>query len=245
MAPTSRSTFDVGGICEKLEPREALKRLKGERRVAVSVYKLAFRVDIGKRDLHRSNMLLRYGVGGGLLLIVLWSWGSRSETDSHQALERVMLEHRGVVERGEVGEGFSLGLERRRALLETRRFLVPPTFAPLGDEGGVVIADGLFADGVEPEAPYFRSSAREVLRTKGIEFGEGASASFYRDSSTLVVTNRPTQLDLVEQLVGSLDSNTAPKQVEVTVKFIEIADENLEELGFDWLLPLPGRGDGS
>jgi type II secretory pathway component GspD/PulD (secretin) len=49
----------------------------------------------------------------------------------------------------------------------------------------------------------------------------------------------------VEQLVGSLDSNTAPKQVEVTVKFIEIADENLEELGFDWLLPLPGRGDGS
>jgi general secretion pathway protein D len=49
------------------------------------------------------------------------------------------------------------------------------------------------------------------------------------------VTNTPTELDKVEQLVQTI-SNTKPKQVKITTKFVEIAQENNEELGFDWIL---------
>ena len=192
-----------------------------------------------------SNMLLRYGVIGGLLVIVLWSWGTRSGPDEFEALNRPMLERRGMAKGGDVGEGYSLGLVRTRSLLEIRRFEVPPFFVSLGDQEGATIEDDPFAEGFEPEAPFSRSSAREILRARGIEFKDGAMASYDSDSSMLVVKNRPAQLDLVERFINNVRDEGVPKQIEVTVKFIEITNENLEELGFDWVLPLDRGVDGS
>ena len=51
----------------------------------------------------------------------------------------------------------------------------------------------------------------------------------------LLVTNTPTELDKVEQLVHAI-SNKQPKQVKITTKFVEISQENDEELGFDWII---------
>jgi general secretion pathway protein D len=54
-------------------------------------------------------------------------------------------------------------------------------------------------------------------------------------SSRLVVRNTPDQLELVDAIVEQA-SVAGPKQVEIESKFIEITQNNLKELGFDWLL---------
>ena len=51
----------------------------------------------------------------------------------------------------------------------------------------------------------------------------------------LLVTNTPTELDKVEQLVDALVGKQ-PKQVKITTKFVEISQENNDELGFDWIV---------
>jgi general secretion pathway protein D len=58
------------------------------------------------------------------------------------------------------------------------------------------------------------------------------------------VTNTPTELDKLEQLVQAI-SNNKPKQVKITTKFIEISQENNEELGFDWIVGPFGNPSGN
>ena len=45
----------------------------------------------------------------------------------------------------------------------------------------------------------------------------------------------PDNLELVDALVEQANVS-GPKQVEIESKFIEITQNNLKELGFDWLL---------
>ena len=75
----------------------------------------------------------------------------------------------------------------------------------------------------------------------GIAFPEGASATL--SSSVLLVTNTPTELDKVEQLVEAI-ATKQPKQVKITTKFVEISQEDGEELGFDWIIGPFGNSGG-
>jgi general secretion pathway protein D len=80
-----------------------------------------------------------------------------------------------------------------------------------------------------------REGAREFLESQGVPFPPGASAHFLPQSSRLIVRNTVDNLELVDALVEQ--ANVAgPKQVEIESKFIEITQNNLKELGFDWLL---------
>jgi general secretion pathway protein D len=80
-----------------------------------------------------------------------------------------------------------------------------------------------------------REGAREFLESQGVPFPPGASAHFLPQSSRLVVRNTIDNLELVDALVEQ--ANVAgPKQVEIESKFVEITQNNLKELGFDWLL---------
>jgi general secretion pathway protein D len=80
-----------------------------------------------------------------------------------------------------------------------------------------------------------REGAREFLESQGVPFPVGASAHFLPQSSRLIVRNTVDNLELVDALVEQ--ANVAgPKQVEIESKFIEITQNNLKELGFDWLL---------
>src|SRR5437660_503842 len=80
-----------------------------------------------------------------------------------------------------------------------------------------------------------REGAKEFLEAQGVPFPEGASANFLPESSRLIVRNTQDNLDLVDALVEQ--ANVAvPKQVEIESKFVEITQNNLKELGFDWLL---------
>ena len=75
---------------------------------------------------------------------------------------------------------------------------------------------------------------RQCCKAWGLVSGR-ASATFWPHSGTLIVRNTQDNLDMVDALVDQANSS-APKQVEIESKFVEINQNNLKELGFDWLL---------
>ena len=86
-----------------------------------------------------------------------------------------------------------------------------------------------------------REGAREFLESQGVQFPPGASAHFLPESSRLIVRNTEDNLELVDALVEQANVS-GPKQVEIEAKFVEINQNNLKELGFDWLLGNFGVG---
>ena len=119
----------------------------------------------------------------------------------------------------------------------TRTFRVPPDFQSGLDSGGGTseAASDPFADTKASGTATLtaRRPILELLKTAGIAFAEGSSATL-SNSGTLLVTNTPSELDKIEQLVQTM--NKAPKQVKITTKFVEISQENNDELGFDWIV---------
>lgn len=67
----------------------------------------------------------------------------------------------------------------------------------------------------------------------GVEFPAGAKITYDQRTSKLIVTNTPTNLRKVEKILGEL--NIQPVQVTIEAKFVEISQNDLEELGFEWL----------
>jgi general secretion pathway protein D len=124
----------------------------------------------------------------------------------------------------------------------TRPFSVPPDFhASLdGGGGGGGAAGGDVDPFAEPAAGgggskiAVRKPIKELLIAAGIAFPEGTSANL-NASGVLLVTNTPTELDKVEALVDTFVGKQ-PKQVKITTKFVEITQENNDELGFDWIV---------
>ena len=80
-----------------------------------------------------------------------------------------------------------------------------------------------------------REGAKEFLESQGVPFPPGSSANFLPQSSRLIVRNTADNLELVDALVEQA-SIAVPRQVEIESKFVEITQNNLKELGFDWLL---------
>lgn len=110
--------------------------------------------------------------------------------------------------------------------LITKEYRVPPGFianTPSGAAAGSADSGG------------GRSTAKDFLESQGVQFPTGASANFLASSSRLIVRNTQENLDLVDALVES-STGAVPSQVEIESKFVEISQNNLKELGFDWLL---------
>jgi general secretion pathway protein D len=133
--------------------------------------------------------------------------------------------------------------EKSSALI-TRSYRVPPGFlenAPAGAPAAGAPPDPFATPAPGAGGPGFtglqihRLGAREFLLGRGVQFPEGATASYSSGANLLVVTNTAENLLLVDELVESAVSSS-PKQVEIQVKMIEINDTRLKELGFDWLL---------
>ncbi len=121
--------------------------------------------------------------------------------------------------------------------LITKEYRVPPGFitaTPTGGGGG--------GAGAEFESTAGQSTAKNFLESQGVQFPSGASANFLASSSRLIVRNSQENLDLVDALVES-STGAVPSQVEIESKFVEISQNNLKELGFDWLLGQFGFGD--
>ncbi len=140
--------------------------------------------------------------------------------------------------------------------LITKQYRVPPDFISTTLSGSSLLQRGAYtkAAGTAPSpgaAPVGtgkdtlestggqqlvnREGAKDFLEGQGVQFPPGASANFLPQSSRLIVRNTQDNLDLVDAIVEQLNL-AIPKQVEIESKFIEITQNNLKELGFDWLL---------
>ena len=120
-----------------------------------------------------------------------------------------------------------------------RRWAVPPTFEAFissggggGDGGG---SDDPFAD---PDAGggsviAARKPIKTLLEGQGVRFSEAASANLL--TGTLIVRNSPSQLEIVDQIVKASFLDT-PRQIKIITKFVEVSQENGDELGFDWVI---------
>jgi len=122
----------------------------------------------------------------------------------------------------------------------TRSFSVPPDFQSslensTGGAGAQTEVDP-FSDNQNtgPSQLQARPPVIEQLKKAGINFGPGTSATL-STNGILLVTNTPSELDKIEQLVDGFIGKQ-PKQVKITTKFVEITQENNEELGFDWII---------
>ena len=138
-------------------------------------------------------------------------------------------------------------ISEQSADLLTKEYRVPPGFisttvnvgasslnAPARTAGG----GGTAKDTQESTGGHQlvnREGAREFLESQGVPFPPGASANFLPQSSRLIVRNTQDNLELVDALVEQANVS-GPKQVEIESKFVEITQNNLKELGFDWLL---------
>ena len=129
-------------------------------------------------------------------------------------------------------------------VLVTKEYKVPPSFItalPASASAATAGGGSNVAAGSQPSIAA-RSGAREFLESSGVTFPEGASANYIASTSRLIVKNTQANLDLVDTLVDN-SLTTPASQVEIESKFLEVTQNNLKELGVDWLLgqfALPG-----
>jgi len=137
----------------------------------------------------------------------------------------------------------------------TQEFRVAPDFLPTGavgaGSGSSSTSSSPFgfpssSGGASPPpatgtALSDRVGAREYLESLGVAFPEGSTARYLKGSSKLVVKNTQSNLDLIEQIV---EDDGVTIQVDIETKFIEVQQDKLKELGFDWLLGQFNVGSG-
>jgi general secretion pathway protein D len=114
--------------------------------------------------------------------------------------------------------------------LTVRTFLVPPNFFT----GPSLIATPAAAD-EEGAAATVQSVSIDVvqeLTAKGITFPAGATATFLRGSSKLVVRNTPDQLDRIAALIENLSKPTP--QVQIEAKIAEFNQDAIKGLAFNY-----------
>jgi general secretion pathway protein D len=123
-------------------------------------------------------------------------------------------------------------------VLLSKEYKVPPGFigTVAGTPGTDALAPAAPADATKGgSAIAGRRDAKEFLIASGVQFPPGASATYIAATSRLIVRNTQENLDLIDTLVAS-GAQGGPVQVEIEAKFVEIAQNNLKELSFDWLV---------
>lgn len=123
--------------------------------------------------------------------------------------------------------------------LFSRTYRVPPDFLSNltagGGAAGSQAEDVFSSDAGQGGILAERVGPQQALEQQGVVFPEGASASFNGATNTLRVVNTRGGLDIIEQIIDVI-AQTEPVSVAVRVTMIKVEQDQLEELGFDWLL---------
>lgn len=114
--------------------------------------------------------------------------------------------------------------------------LPPPTGgdepAPEGDDGGAAA-----------DAPAKTSTSaneekmKDYFRVRGVEFPRGSAIRYNTRAHRLEVINSEDNLRRLEYLLSHLDAIRVP-MVMTEVKFVEVTENNFNQLGFDWSFSL-------
>lgn len=79
-----------------------------------------------------------------------------------------------------------------------------------------------------------RGDVKDFFEKSGVPFPVGTSITYNPSISQLIVANTPENLDTFERILAQL--NVIPSQIEIEARFVEVGEDDLEELGFQWIL---------
>lgn len=121
----------------------------------------------------------------------------------------------------------------KRDDLVTRHYQIPPSFFPAknSDRGTLLISATTNNNTFLPDS----INAESYLLSQGIDFPPGSCASYSATFNRLSVRNTADNIELIDRLVTAA-SRIIPSQVSIETKFIEVNQNDLEQLGFTWLL---------
>jgi general secretion pathway protein D len=128
--------------------------------------------------------------------------------------------------------------------LVTKEYRVPPGFIPSESaDGETAPAPGTISTDPNVRRIGAKADAKTYLAQSGVPFPSGSFAQYVPAGSKLIVRNTPDAIDLVDFIVDAA-IGVQPTQVEIESKFLEITQNNLKELGFDWLMGPLSIGGG-
>jgi len=120
----------------------------------------------------------------------------------------------------------------------SRTFNVPPHFFDAvkeeeGADGGDDEEDPFAADGSGSRMKVRRVNPVQVLKDMGVSFPEGATARYSPSSRQLHVRNTAYNLGQIQDLLNV--PMEADRQIVINVMVVEVTQDDLESLGFDWM----------
>jgi general secretion pathway protein D len=130
--------------------------------------------------------------------------------------------------------------------LLTKEYRVPPGFIPTSTANAADAAPpsaGKSSNAMSDVRVKGGKDAQVFLTSEGVPFPSGSFAQYVPAGSKLFVRNTQGALDLIDVLVDAA-MGVRPTQVEIESKFLEISQNNLKELGFNWLLGPLSIGGG-
>jgi general secretion pathway protein D len=127
------------------------------------------------------------------------------------------------------------------ANLVTQKFRVPPGFfstspvAASTTDDPFAVTDTAGGGEASGGLSFARVSPEDMLKANGLTFPEGSAAFYTPVTSELTVRNTPGNLELVRQMVEDASAGVT-KLVKIRSTMLEMNQETVEELGFDWLV---------
>ncbi len=121
----------------------------------------------------------------------------------------------------------------------TRLYPVQPSFLDVVQEREEAAPTGGFFGGAQEfgtrRAPSGTrgGDVKAFFEGAGVPFPVGTSISYNPTISQLIVANTPENLETFERILSQL--NVVPSQVEIEARFVEVAEEDMRELGLQWL----------
>ncbi|MEM6912006.1 MAG: Amuc_1098 family type IV pilus outer membrane protein [Verrucomicrobiota bacterium] len=124
--------------------------------------------------------------------------------------------------------------------LFVREYRVPPNFLSVtagSEASGVGDFDPFASSGPASSNGLLleRVSVEDFLKQAGVVFGDGAYARYVSATSSLLVRNTQSGHNLVRDIVDSV-TDESPRQVQISTRVVEVIEDDVKELGFDWLL---------
>ena len=121
----------------------------------------------------------------------------------------------------------------------SKSFVVPPDFIERigsGSSGGNNGGGGedLFGGGGD-DAEAAPPSLKELFEGMGVPFKGKSNVKFIPATSVLFVSNTAVGLDKIAKIIEDIQTQV-PKQISITAKFVEINQQDNDELGFDWII---------
>ncbi|MBP5786737.1 MAG: hypothetical protein J6Y19_02825, partial [Kiritimatiellae bacterium] len=118
----------------------------------------------------------------------------------------------------------------------TRMYPVQPSFLDVVIERQGLTADDHNQDfvGLGGNVSTTKSDVKEFFERTGVQFPAGASITYNTAISQLIVANTAENLETFEKILQQI--NIIPNQVEIEARFIEVNQNDLEELGLQWIL---------